>query len=188
MLESSCPYKPHGTGIEYDFVRSLQLLGRRGLTFDLGVDQHRRGKQQLEDALVMIQLAHKDVPDDEKVTVIVNHLCKPDLTVINTADPSFQHWRNAMYSLSKCDKTYMKLSGGFAEMAPSLSSQPPDAIFEALFAWLGIVLATFGPRRHHWKLLVERMCYMATMDPEDQAELFAGTALRAYGIELSKDA
>ncbi|EEY14281.1 amidohydrolase family protein [Verticillium alfalfae VaMs.102] len=203
--------KPHGTGIEYDFVRSLQLLGRRGLTFDLGVDQHRRGKQQLEDALVMIQLAHKDVPDDEKVTVIVNHLCKPDLTVINTADPSFQHWRNAMYSLSKCDKTYMKLSGGFAEMAPSLSSQPPDAIFEALFAWLGIVLATFGPRRtmfasdwpvctvrdggavdgaswRKWKLLIERMCYMATMDPEDQAELFACTALRAYGIELSKDA
>ncbi|KAG7133407.1 L-rhamnono-gamma-lactonase like protein [Verticillium longisporum] len=88
---------------------------------------------------------------------------------------------------------------------------PPDAIFEALFAWLGIVLATFGPRRtmfasdwpvctvrdgaavddaswRKWKLLVERMCYMATMDPEDQAELFAGTALRAYGIELSKDA
>lgn len=127
-----------------------------------------------------------------------------------------------------CAKTYMKLSGGFSEMPASLISQDPAAIFEAIFPWLGVVLATFGPRRtmfasdwpvctvrapatpspaatggggggddekdgdridhdawRRWKLIVERMCYMATLDPDDQAELFGGTAIRAYGIDKS---
>ncbi|KAL2757904.1 hypothetical protein ACRALDRAFT_1074741 [Sodiomyces alcalophilus JCM 7366] len=207
--------KPHGTAVQPDFIESLKLLGRRGFTFDLGVDQHRRGRQQLEEALVLITSAHEDVPDEEKVTVIINHLCKPDLGIINIADPSFVHWRTNMYALSMCAKTYMKLSGGFAEMPPSLVSQDPAAIFEAIFAWLGVILATFGPRRtmfgsdwpvctlrpataatggkptldddawRRWKLIVERMCYMATLEPEDQAELFGGTAIRAYGIDQS---
>lgn len=107
----------------------------------------------------------------------------------------------------------MKLSGGFAEMAPSLNTQSPEAIFEGIFPWLSVVLATFGPRRimfasdwpvctvrpsaskggdsvtddtswDKWKALVDRMCYMVTMEPEDQAQLFGGTALRAYAIEF----
>uniref|UniRef100_L2G2X9 Amidohydrolase family protein n=1 Tax=Colletotrichum fructicola (strain Nara gc5) TaxID=1213859 RepID=L2G2X9_COLFN len=159
--------KPHGTGLTDDFIDSLKLLR---------------------------------VPEEEKVTFIINHLCKPDLGVINTTDPSFIYWRTSIFALSACSKTYIKLSGGFSEMPDSLKKQDPNALFEALFPWLGVVLATFGPRRtmsgsdwpvctvgvdeawRKWKLLVERMCYMATMDPEDQAELFGGTALRAYGL------
>ncbi|CAI0654770.1 unnamed protein product, partial [Colletotrichum noveboracense] len=182
------------------FIDSLKLLGRLGYVFDLGVDQHRRGKQQLDEALEIIARAHEGVPEEEKVTFIINHLCKPDLGVINTTDPSFIYWRTSIFALSACSKTYIKLSGGFSEMPDSLKKQDPNALFEALFPWLGVVLATFGPRRtmfgsdwpvctvgvdeawRKWKLLVERMCYMATMDPEDQAELFGGTALRAYGL------
>ncbi|KAF4838343.1 L-rhamnono-gamma-lactonase [Colletotrichum siamense] len=192
--------KPHGTGLTDDFIDSLKLLGRLGYVFDLGVDQHRRGKQQLDEALEIIARAHEGVPEEEKVTFIINHLCKPDLGVINTTDPSFIYWRTSIFALSACSKTYIKLSGGFSEMPDSLKKQDPNALFEALFPWLGVVLATFGPRRtmfgsdwpvctvgvdeawRKWKLLVERMCYMATMDPEDQAELFGGTALRAYGL------
>ncbi|KAH6697570.1 amidohydrolase family protein [Plectosphaerella plurivora] len=204
--------KPHGTAIEEPFINSLKLLGKLGLTFDLGVDQHRRGKQQLEEALVMISLAHDSVPEDEQVTIIINHMCKPDLTIINTTDPSFLHWRTAIYALSKANRTYMKLSGGFAEMAPSLSTQAPDAIFDGIIPWLTVILATFGARRtmfasdwpvctlrpsaseggnpvadesswNKWKQIADRLCYMSTMDPEDQIELFSGTALKAYGIK-----
>ncbi|KAF6816208.1 amidohydrolase [Colletotrichum sojae] len=193
--------KPHGTGLTEEFIGSLKLLGRRGFVFDLGVDQHRRGKQQLDDALEIIARAHEGVPEEEKVTFVINHLCKPDLGIINTADPSFNHWRTAVYALAKCSRTYVKLSGGFSEMPDSLKRQDPNAIFEATFPWLGVVLATFGPRRtmfgsdwpvctvgvdeawRKWKLLAERLCYMATLEPEDQAALFGGTALEAYGIK-----
>ncbi|WYZ41638.1 hypothetical protein EsH8_V_000533 [Colletotrichum jinshuiense] len=193
--------KPHGTGLTDEFISSLKLLGKRGFVFDLGVDQHRRGKQQLDDALEIISRAHEGVPEEEKVTFVINHLCKPDLGVINTTDPSFVHWRTAIYALSKCSNTYMKLSGGFSEMPDSLKGQDPNAIFEAIFPWLGVILATFGTRRtmfgsdwpvctvgvdeawRKWKLLVERTCYMATLEPEDQAALFGGTALKAYGID-----
>lgn len=64
--------KPHGTGIEEPFIQSLKLLGKMGLVFDLGVDQHRRGKQQLEETLVMISLAHDNVPEEAQVTVIIS--------------------------------------------------------------------------------------------------------------------
>ncbi|KAK2019298.1 amidohydrolase [Colletotrichum eremochloae] len=193
--------KPHGTGLTDDFIAGLKLLGKRGFVFDLGVDQHRRGNKQLDEALEIISRAHEGVPEEEKVTFVINHLCKPDLGIINTTDPSFVHWRTAIYALSKCSNTYIKLSGGFSEMPDSLKSQDPNAIFEAIFPWLGVVLATFGTRRtmfgsdwpvctvgvdeawRKWKLLVERTCYMATLEPEDQAALFGGTALKAYGIE-----
>lgn len=64
--------KPHGTAIEEPFINSLKLMGKLGLAFDLGIDQHRRGKQQLEEALVMISLAHDSVPEDEQVTIIIS--------------------------------------------------------------------------------------------------------------------
>ncbi|KAK1543393.1 amidohydrolase [Colletotrichum paranaense] len=202
--------KPHGAGLTDDFIDSLKLLGKRGFVFDMGVDQHRRGNKQLDEALEIISRAHEGVPEEEKVTFVIsrsspfpvsNHLCKPDLGIINTTDPSFVHWRTAIYALSKCSNTYMKLSGGFSEMPDSLKKQDPNAIFEAIFPWLGVVLATFGTRRtmfgsdwpvctvgvdeawRKWKLLVERTCYMATLEPEDQAALFGGTAIKAYGIE-----
>src|SRR6187551_2753974 len=71
-------------------------------------------------------------------------MAKPNLTIYNTADPAFNNWRNAIYSLSKCDNTYVKLSGGFSEMPASLRKQTPSEIFQALFPWFGVVLATFG--------------------------------------------
>lgn len=140
-------------------------------------------------------------------------MCKPDLTIINTTDPSFIHWRTAIYALSKANNTYMKLSGAFGEMAPSLSTQAPEAIFDGISPWLLVILATFGARRtmfgsdwpvctlrpsaseggnpvaddsswNKWKILVDRLCYLSSMETGDQAELFGGTALRAYGIKL----
>jgi len=134
-------------------------------------------------------------------------MLKPDLTIINTTtDPSFIAWRTAIFTLSKCSSVYMKLSGLFSEMPESLMIRSADDIFAAIYPWLAIVLAAFGPSRimfgsdwpvctvgvggaawDKWRKVVERMCYMATLEDEDQRMLWGGTALKAYGIELDDD-
>lgn len=133
----------------------------------------------------------------------IDHLCKPDLSVVNTtSDPSFIAWRNAMFALSKSDKTYMKLSDAFNEMPEHLTKRSPNEIFEILYPWLAVVLAAFGPGRimfgsdwpvckigggdgawEKWRQVVERMCDMASLGEEEQRMIWAGTARKAYGIE-----
>ncbi|KAF2963987.1 hypothetical protein GQX73_g9587 [Xylaria multiplex] len=195
--------KPNGTMLQDDFIESLKLLGRKGLVFELGVDQHRRGRGQLEEVVEMIDRAHDGVPEDEKVVFIVNHMCKPDLEVYNTrTSTSFIAWRTAMFTLSKSNHTYMKLSGGFSEMPDSLKQRSPEEIFEALMPWLTIIVAAFSAERimfasdwpvctvgvgdgawTKWKKIVERLCSMASFDDEQTRMIWSGTALKAYGIE-----
>jgi L-rhamnono-1,4-lactonase len=67
--------KPDGTCLTDDFIDGLKLLGRRGMVFDLGIDQHRRGRIQLEEAVEMIDRAHEDVPDGERVVFILSKYC-----------------------------------------------------------------------------------------------------------------
>ncbi|KAI1820415.1 amidohydrolase [Xylaria intraflava] len=194
--------KPNGTMLQDDFIASLKLLGREGLVFELGVDQHRRGRGQLEEVVEMIDRAHEGVPDDEKVVFIINHMCKPDLEVYNThTSTSFIAWRTAMFTLSKCSRTYMKLSGGFSEMPEALKHRPAEQIFEALVPWLTVILAAFSADRimfasdwpvctfgvgegawEKWKKIVERLCWMASFDDEQKTMIWSGTALKAYGI------
>lgn len=71
--------KPAGTMLEPKFIEGLKLLGRKGLVFDVGVDQHRRGRAQLEEVVAMVERAHDGVPDGEKVTFILSeypHTCQ----------------------------------------------------------------------------------------------------------------
>ncbi|KAB5572638.1 hypothetical protein GE09DRAFT_678964 [Coniochaeta sp. 2T2.1] len=195
--------KEDGTGLTEGFIEGLRVLGERGFVFDLGVDQHRRGKRQLDEAVEIVDRAHEGVPEQEKVVFILNHLCKPDLSVVNTTtDPSFIAWRTAMFTLSKCERTYMKLSGAFAEMPSHLTSRTPNEIFEILYPWLAVVLAAFGPGRimfasdwpvctvnggsdawDKWRAVVERMCDMASLSEEARGMIWSGTAKKAYGIE-----
>lgn len=227
--------KPHGTMLTDEFIGSLRLLGKKGFSFDVGIDQHRRGKKQLEEAVEMIERAHSGVPEDEQVTFILgmsslyppamkstsqlrmgdivehvltdpgpDHLCKPDMSIYNTtSDRNFHAWRTAMYTLSKGTNTYMKLSGGFSEMPDRLrSSDSASHIFQSTLAWLGIVLATFGPERimfgsdwpictggglgesawPRWRDVVEKTCWMATLSDEERAMIFGGTAKKAYRL------
>lgn len=64
--------KPDGTMLEPKFIEGLKLLGRKGLVFDVGVDQHRRGRKQLEEAVEMIERAHEGVQPEEKVVFILS--------------------------------------------------------------------------------------------------------------------
>jgi L-rhamnono-1,4-lactonase len=65
--------KPNGTGLTDEFIESLKLLGRKGYIFDMGVDQHRRGRIQLEELVDMIDRAHDGVEkEDDKVVFILS--------------------------------------------------------------------------------------------------------------------
>lgn len=64
--------KPKGTMLQPKFIEGLKLLGRKGYVFDVGVDQRSGGKWQLEEAVKMIELAHEDVKEEEKVTFIIS--------------------------------------------------------------------------------------------------------------------
>lgn len=64
--------KPDGTMLAAPFIESLRLLGRKGLVFDVGVDQHRRGRKQLEETVEMIERAHQGVAPEEKVTFVLS--------------------------------------------------------------------------------------------------------------------
>ncbi|KAH7412509.1 hypothetical protein BKA64DRAFT_691937 [Cadophora sp. MPI-SDFR-AT-0126] len=193
--------KERGTMLKPVFVDGLKWLGRKGYVFDLGVDQHSGGKWQLEEAVEMIEKAHEGVPEEEKVTFIINHLCKPDLSVYNQTDPAFIAWRTAMFRLSKCSKTFMKLSGCFSEMPESLKKAPVDEVLLALQPYLVVILATFGSFRimfgsdwpvctigvddawKKWRQVVQRFCDLASLSQEDQIMIWSGTAIKAYGLK-----
>ncbi|KAI1764130.1 amidohydrolase 2 [Hypoxylon sp. FL1150] len=195
--------KPSGTMLTDKFIESLRLLGRRGFVFDLGVDQHNRGRAQLEEVVEMIDRAHDGVPEDQRVTFIINHMCKPDLSIYNVqTSPSFIVWRTAVFTLSKCSRTYMKLSGAFPEMPESLRQRSPEDIFDAIAPWLSVVLAAFGSSRimfasdwpvctvgvgdgawAKWKAVVDRLCWMASLEDDEKRMIWGGTAIKAYGIE-----
>jgi L-rhamnono-1,4-lactonase len=206
--------------LDEKFIEGVKLLGRRGFSFDVGIDQHRRGKKQLDEVIEFVDRVHDGVPEEERVTLVLSssllffilsrlrtnnyppdHLCKPDFSIYNlTSDAAFHAWRTAVYTLSKDSHVYMKLSGGFSEMPESLRNQDPNHIFEATLGWLGVVLATFGPSRimfgsdwpvctvnndnawPRWRSVVDRMCWMATLDDEERAMIFGGTAKKAYKL------
>ncbi|RKF75374.1 L-rhamnono-gamma-lactonase [Golovinomyces cichoracearum] len=193
--------KPRGVMLEENFIKGLRWLGRRNFTFDLGVDQHRRGKWQLEEAIQMISNAHDGVNPEDKVHVIIDHLCKPNLSIYNQTDPIFIAWRASIFSLSKCSCTYMKLSGCFSEMPATLKAASVDKIFIAMQPYLAVILATFGPSRimfgsdwpvctpdindawNKWRLVVQRFCSLASLSPEEQKMIWSGTAIKAYGLD-----
>ncbi|KAM7199258.1 hypothetical protein V8F20_005860 [Naviculisporaceae sp. PSN 640] len=204
--------QPHGTAKQAGLIEGLKLLGRKGFVFDVGVDHHRRGRAQLDDLVEMIDRAHEGVDkEEEKVVFVLNHLCKPDITILNyTTDPSFQAWRNAMFTLSKCKKTYIKLSGLFSEMTDKVRTWSAHHIVDSILPWLTILLVTFGPKRimfgsdwpvctigvddanaedpeadnawEKWRKVVEKMCDIAGLSDSDQKMIWAGTAREAYHL------
>lgn len=110
--------------------------------------------------------------------------------------------RTAMFTLSKCRKTYMKLSGCFSELPDKLKQRPAEDIFAAILPWLAVVVAAFGPGRimfgsdwpvctvgagedawKKWHKVVDMVCDLAGLSAEDQAMLWAGTAKEAYKLE-----
>lgn len=106
-----------------------------------------------------------------------------------------------MFTLSKCTKTYMKLSGCLSEMPDALKAAPVIEMFMALQPYLVVLLATFGPFRImfgsdwpvctvgvtdawvKWKQVVEMLCRIASLSEAEQIMIWSGTAIEAYGIK-----
>ncbi|KAM0720145.1 hypothetical protein Q7P37_004281 [Cladosporium fusiforme] len=131
-----------------DFAANLKILGQRGLSFDVGVDQHSGGPWQLEWVYVAMQKAHAGVSDEEKVTFIINHLCKPDFsddTSANHESTDFYRWTQSIEKMSHMSKTYMKLSGVFSEL-PQRPTAGADVVAQ-IRPWVEHALKHFGPSR-----------------------------------------
>lgn len=182
------------------FISNLKLLGKRGFAFDVGVDQHSGGIWQLELVSRAMTTAHVDVPEEEKVTFILNHLCKPDFV---PNGPEFDRWSEIVEHMSALPKTYMKLSGAFSELPQGLSDAA--AIATHVRPWVEHVFRSFGPKRVMfgsdwpvcnvrgpakeeswvaWKdvvtLLVEHN--NLRLNDEHKALIWKGTAIKAYNL------
>jgi L-rhamnono-1,4-lactonase len=125
-----------------NFQQNLKILGRRGLSFDIGVDQNSGGTWQLEAISKAMELAHDNVPKEDQVTFILNHFCKPDFA---SDDEPFYRWRAAIETMSTLSKTYMKLSGAFSELPAAL--QGIANIASHMKPWCQHVFQVFGPHR-----------------------------------------
>ncbi|EHK98183.1 hypothetical protein M7I_5944 [Glarea lozoyensis 74030] len=64
--------KPKGTMLSDGFIEGLKWMGKEGLVFDLGVDQHSGGKWQLEEAVEMIGRAYEGVEDENRVRIVIS--------------------------------------------------------------------------------------------------------------------
>lgn len=152
--------KPAGTMVQRGFVESLKWLGAHGLTFDLGVDARQGGLDQLREACEMLAQVYDDEEEEEdggsgddrspdKVRVIINHCCKPNLR-LSAAEavgghPDFEEWKACIRQMARCGqddrggatttattttttttksaKTYIKLSGLFSELPPQRDTE-----------------------------------------------------------------
>lgn len=162
--------KQLGTCLESNFIESLKWLGKSNYTFDIGIDMTTEPKQGRE-CIAMMKAAHKHVPDDEKVTFIINHIIKPDISnsyLIGNellATPQFLEWQKIIWELSNFSHTCIKFSGCLSQMVPiSLGNdllvggrvvfegkdRTPEELYELIEPWLSVVLEAFGPRRIMW--------------------------------------
>ena len=127
-----------------NFISNLKLLGEKGFSFDVGVDQRSVGVWQLDVFAQAMELAHANVNKNDRIAFIINHLCKPDFS---GTEGEFERWCKAISSMSKLSNTYMKLSGAFSELPSQPSLSKPSDIARHLRPWIAHVLKCFGPDR-----------------------------------------
>lgn len=184
-----------------DFVSNLKILGKRGFSFDIGVDEHSGGIWQLEAISKSMGLAHRGVPAEEKVVFVLNHLCKPNFA--DRGGEGFERWCAAIEELSKHERTYMKLSGAFSELPEGLVSI--EEIVECVKPWVVHTFRVFGPSRImfgsdwpvcnlrgprkeeswvSWREVVEAILAgdELSLSSGDQERVWGGTALEAYSV------
>ncbi|PYH93473.1 amidohydrolase family protein [Aspergillus ellipticus CBS 707.79] len=206
--------KPQGVMLQSGFIDGLKWLGRRNLIFDLGVDARQGGLWQLREAAEMMRKVYRDVEKKEdRVVMIINHLCKPNLRLpFSSPDsiakhPDFLEWSSLVTAMAQHPTTYMKLSGGFSEF-PSLAAEPePDvaSLVDQLQLWTDVVFDAFGPERvmfgsdwpvcnvggggnavawRRWRSVVEGILEKRGLTQAQKEGVWGGVAVKAYGIEM----
>ncbi|KNG86101.1 amidohydrolase family protein [Aspergillus nomiae NRRL 13137] len=205
--------KPKGVMLQDDVVEGLKWLGREKLVFDLGVDARQGGFWQLREAVEMMRRVYDGVKESEKVVIVINHLCKPNLRLPDpspasiTTHPEFLEWSSLVTAMAQYPNTYMKLSGGFSELLPVPSDPEPDiaSIVERIRPWTDVVFDTFGAERvmfgsdwpvcnvggggnavtwRRWKSIVESILEKRQLTDEEKRNVWGGVAVKAYGVEI----
>ncbi|KAE8379271.1 amidohydrolase family protein [Aspergillus bertholletiae] len=205
--------KPKGVMLQDDVIEGLKWLGREKLVFDLGVDARQGGFWQLREAIEMMRRAYDGVEEDEKVVIVINHLCKPNLRLPDaspasvTTHPEFLEWSALITAMAQYPNTYMKLSGGFSEFLPVSSAPEPDidSLVERIRPWSDVVFDTFGAERvmfgsdwpvcnvggggnavtwRRWKSIVEGILEKRQLTDEQERGIWGGVAVKAYSVEI----
>lgn len=182
------------------FLANLKVLGLRGFSFDVGVDQRSGGAWQLEMVAKAMEMAQWEVSGESKIVFIVNHLCKPDF---EADEHEFKRWCDAISSMSRIPSTFMKLSGAFSELPSNLRDTKQIALH--LQPWIKHLLQSFGPGRitfgSDWPVcnvggplgeeswVAWRDVVSAVLDDElygltdgDRQSIWSGTARKAYRL------
>ncbi|KAL4934038.1 uncharacterized protein BDV17DRAFT_286834 [Aspergillus undulatus] len=202
--------KPSSVVLQPGFIEGLKWLGRRGLTFDLGVDARQGGIWQLVEAREMLGRVFAGVDEGDRVRVVINHLCKPNLRLQDsiTTHPDFLHWKTHVTAMAQHPTIYMKLSGAFSELPPLSPDSEPDVanLVDALQPWTDVVFDVFGPERvmfgsdwpvcnigggggngvtwGRWKRVVEGVLERRGLSEEQRRGVWGGVAVRAYGVRI----
>ncbi|KAJ5924159.1 hypothetical protein N7466_008346 [Penicillium verhagenii] len=203
--------KPEEVMLERGFIDSLMWLGKQGLTFDLGVDMRSGGWTQLWEAKQMMTQVYEELDgnESEQVTIVINHLCKPNLRLSpeEVRDHNeYLFWCDIMRDFASASKkTYMKLSGAFSELPPLEA----DADFnvastvDRLQPWTDVVFDSFGADRvmfgsdwpvcnvggggndvawNRWKEVFEGILEKRGLTEKEKEGVWGEVALKAYGI------
>ncbi|KAF9253218.1 hypothetical protein DTO013E5_394 [Penicillium roqueforti] len=203
--------KAEGMMLENGFVAGLRWLGREGFVFDLGVDARSGGLGQLREAVEMMGLVYGGLEGGDGVTIVINHLCKPNLRLESDdirSHPEFLEWKDLVTEMARASsRTYMKLSGAFSELLPLQAESEPDfeAIVERVQPWTDVIFDAFGADRvmfgsdwpvcniggggndvswGRWRRVVEKVLERRGLSGEQKRGVWGSVALHAYGIEI----
>ena len=201
--------KPPGTMLRPEFVESLLWLGQHGFSFDLGVDARSVGLHQLEE---FCELLKRICSERSQLKVIINHFCKPNLRLSSSdaigGHQDFTRWKACIERMAGFECTYMKLSGFFSELPPQTEADPADipALIAHIRPWIEVVFGAFTPSRilfgsdwpvcnvggpgrekswQHWRDLAMALLDTMKLTSDEQAMVWAGTAVKAYNIVLN---
>ncbi|KAL4811111.1 hypothetical protein BDV18DRAFT_5514 [Aspergillus unguis] len=201
--------KPSGTMLQPAFIEGLKWLGRKGLTFDLGVDARSGGIWQLEEAVELLGRVYGEVGEGERVKIVINHLCKPNLHLSpesTATSPDFLRWQTQVAAMAQHPATFMKLSGAFSEIPPDTPGSKPEtaSLVERIQPWTDAVFDAFGPERvmfgsdwpicnvgggsqqtwGQWRRVAEGLLERRGLSEQQKRGFWGEVAVRAYGVAV----
>ncbi|ODQ81664.1 hypothetical protein BABINDRAFT_159926 [Babjeviella inositovora NRRL Y-12698] len=202
--------KPKQTMTQPGFVESLKWLGEHNYVFDVGIDLRSAGMWQFQEfESILGDLKATPSP----VRLVINHLTKANYTIPAKeveAHSEFQQWGKYMTLIAKYENSYMKFSGGFAELPSELyynGNQPQTNerlvhICEQIFPWFKHLLELYGVDRLiwgsdwpvaticggrsaalEWFQITEMLLDMAEVGREDRDKIYYSNTMKAYNIE-----
>lgn len=157
-----------------DVRRGLQAIGEAGLCYDLLTVPH-----QLPAAIETVRAL-------PRMTFVLDHLSKPPI-----ASGELESWASGLRELAAEPNVFCKLSGMVTEADRTWT-------VGSLRPYAEVVLEAFGPARvmfgSDWPVCLLAATYaqvaeaagelVRELSPTEQAEIFGGTAVRAYRLRI----